>query len=106
MASNIYLFTLVTTLLRVIETFQAKSTQSIFAAAVASLFVALLTTKFLSWSNQKNVHDVLFVQGIPFIGSWQFFTRRYDFVRRGLERHGSVFRFKIVDVGFTCAVFL
>lgn len=100
MASNIYLLTLVTNLVRVIETFQAESTQFIFAAAVALLFVTLLTTIFLSWSYQKSVHDVPFVQGIPFIGSWQFFTRRYDFVRRGLEQHGSVFRFKLVNVSF------
>src|SRR6266436_7368261 len=106
MASNVYLFALVTTLTRVLETFQAKSTQSILAAAVASLVVALITTKSLSWSSRTNVHDVPFARGIPFIGSWQFFTRRYDFMKRGFEQYGNVFRFKLVDVGLAFIIII
>jgi hypothetical protein len=104
MSSNLWLFTLVTILVRILERFQATSTASVLAGALAFLLVALITVKSISWSNQKNPHEFPFVRGIPFIGSWEFFTRRYDFVQRGLDRLGNVFRFKLVKVGLAYVV--
>lgn len=37
-------------------------------------------------------------RGIPIIGSWAFFTRRYTFLEEGLERLGRAFRFNILRV--------
>lgn len=36
--------------------------------------------------------------GIPFIGSWAFFTRRQSFLEAGINKYGKIFRFNIIHV--------
>lgn len=60
-------------------------------------FAFILTTLNVS---ARRGDKVPYKRGIPFIGSWTFFTRRYRFVEEGLKKLGGRFRFNILHVSF------
>ena len=37
-------------------------------------------------------------RGIPFVGSWGFFTSRYAFIQEGLQKFGNYFYFNVIHV--------
>lgn len=66
--------------------------------------VCILVTVISLLSNTGD--RVPYQNGMPFVGSWAFFTRRHRFVNEGIQRLGNIFAFNILHVrvliGTTC----
>jgi hypothetical protein len=76
------------------ESAALSNISALFGGVVIAAFV--LTT--LRGVRAQCSEGVPFKRGIPFIGSWSFFTHRYEFIEDGLRRLGSKFRFSILNV--------
>ena len=73
---------------------------------LASLvFVTFVAVRVANASSDDEV-KVPYKRGIPFIGSWAFFTQRIRFVEEGLKTLGTAFRFNILHVSCTISLAL
>lgn len=45
-----------------------------------------------------------YLPGLPIVGSWSFFTRRFDFLNAAVDaqRDGKLSKFKLLNVGILC----
>jgi len=67
-----------------------------FVFVVTCLCIAFLCAFFYGGKSSDKVNDL---GGIPIISAWQFFTRRYDFIRQQFRKSGRKhFRFKVLQV--------
>ena len=67
--------------------------------AVAILGIILASTFLLHPTKDGNIYDL---GGLPLITAWSFFTKRWDFIHRHFATTGGkMFRFRVVQVGFT-----
>lgn len=71
--------------------------QLFLAMAISSLF-ALLVYLGSQRLPCKDSDGFPFLHGLPFIGSWDFFTRRHFFAHEGLVKLGDVFSFNVLQV--------
>lgn len=62
-------------------------------AAISILFLVLFVNGY-----NGDVDGFPLKRGIPFIGSWAFFTSRELFISDGLRRLGNTFIFKLIHV--------
>ena len=69
-----------------------------------TLAAFVLTTLYTKQSSKGD--HVPYKYGAPFVGSWQFFTKRYQFVYDNLKRFGGKFRFSILQVCRMGVIFL
>jgi hypothetical protein len=67
----------------------------------ALLFGGIACLAFIATTLYTHRTDKLvpYKHGIPFVGSWSFFTNRYRFIEDGMAKLGGRFKFKILEVG-------
>lgn len=46
----------------------------------------------------SNEQDIPRKAGYPIVGSWAFFTQRYQFIDEGIRKFGNIFSFNILNV--------
>ena len=71
---------------------------TVYTTVLASIILAAVVVSSLTNSGSNDGVKVPYKHGIPFIGSWAFFTRRIRFIEEGFRSLGSAFRFNILHV--------
>lgn len=77
---------------------QMEHQSQLFLAMVISSLFALLIYLGSQHLPSKDSDGFPFLHGLPFIGSWDFFTRRHFFAHEGLVKLGDVFSFNVLQV--------
>ena len=79
---------------------------TVYTTVLASIILAAVVVSSLTNSGSNDGVKVPYKHGIPFIGSWAFFTQRIRFVEEGLKTLGTAFRFNILHVSCTISLAL
>ena len=70
----------------------------VYTVGVATSALILLTTFASHLIPRKDKDGFPFLSGLPIVGSWKFFTKRYNFLHEGIAKLGQTFSFKILQV--------
>ena len=70
----------------------------VYTVGVATSALILLTTFASQLIPRKDKDGFPFLSGLPIVGSWKFFTKRYNFLHEGIAKLGQTFSFKILQV--------
>lgn len=73
--------------------------QYVYTLALAAGVVTL--SKLYSTIGSSNDQGIPRKYGYPIVGSWAFFTQRYQFIDDGIKKLGNIFSFKILNVSST-----
>lgn len=70
----------------------------IYTIGLVSSALIVLTSLGGHFLQRTDKDGFPFFSGLPVIGSWKFFTKRYNFLHEGLAKLGDVYSFKILQV--------
>jgi hypothetical protein len=74
-------------------------TLTALALVTASIILFALAGKIGPGSKDTSSSGIPSLRGLPLFGHWRFFSNRYAFVNEGIQKFGSAFQFRILNVG-------